>query len=364
MPAPPQDLAQTVVHTRTDRMEECTDAAHFLSLIATAVFIISIEYLLVTTAWNAFYGTSPPLVAALVAIVRGLFIVSTFVLVWGLYRGQDRLILLGTIFFAILFLAAAAAGFLGPAVRLFRSAKSVTISDLNPVWISFFISLAVFLASLVYIEYQIIRAGTTVSRASEAERLLLRDKESFTIGRFLLQLFGIPAITQWLEPRQRRISMALFLLSANLFAMFVLGVLNWLVLPAKALADFWQDPRGGVPAAPEVNGILVHFIPIFIVLPILFLLVLTARSVARRFTRLSLERLISRDTRPVILFLRSFHDDQVKLRKWREHLFRRLVSFGEPRPTLDHVLLEHATPHGPVVALGAPGSRPPFGIAR
>ena len=41
-----------------------------------------------------------------------------------------------------------------------------------------------------------------------------------------------------------------------------------------------------------------------------------------------------------------------------------MVSVGEPRPTLDHVLLEEGTPYGPVVAIGRPGSAPPFGAAR
>jgi hypothetical protein len=81
-------------------------------------------------------------------------------------------------------------------------------------------------------------------------------------------------------------------------------------------------------------------------------------------TRLSLERLVGADTRSPILFLRSFRDDQVKLTKPRREPLRRLISIGEPRPTLDHVLLEDGTPHGPVVAIGAPGSTPPFGAAR
>jgi hypothetical protein len=88
------------------------------------------------------------------------------------------------------------------------------------------------------------------------------------------------------------------------------------------------------------------------------------RFIARRFSRLSLERLISNDKRPLILFLRSFHDDQVRLSKPRQLFFRRVVSVGEPRPTLDHILLEEGTPYGPVVAIGAPGSTPPFGAAR
>jgi hypothetical protein len=37
---------------------------------------------------------------------------------------------------------------------------------------------------------------------------------------------------------------------------------------------------------------------------------------------------------------------------------------GEPSPKLDHILVEEATQRGPVVAIGLPGSRAPFGAAR
>jgi hypothetical protein len=37
---------------------------------------------------------------------------------------------------------------------------------------------------------------------------------------------------------------------------------------------------------------------------------------------------------------------------------------GEPRPLLDHLLLEEGANVGPVVAIGKPGSPPPFGAVR
>jgi hypothetical protein len=88
------------------------------------------------------------------------------------------------------------------------------------------------------------------------------------------------------------------------------------------------------------------------------------RFAGRRLIRLSLEQLLSKDTRPTILFLRSFRNDQVKLRKPRRPLLEHVIAFGAPQSTLDHILLEEGTPLGPVVALGAPGSKPPFGAAR
>ena len=122
-----------------------------------------------------------------------------------------------------------------------------------------------------------------------------------------------------------------------------------------------------VPALPcdVATWQLAQNLPAIALATSVYLLLLAgSRYVARRFTRLSLEQLISADPRRPILFLRSFRDDQVRLRKPGGNLFRRMVSVGEPRPTLDHVLLEEGTPHGPVVAIGAPGSTPPFGAAR
>ncbi len=65
-----------------------------------------------------------------------------------------------------------------------------------------------------------------------------------------------------------------------------------------------------------------------------------------------------------MLFLRSFSDDQVRLSRPAYGFFGRLILLGEPRPLLDHLLLEEGASVGPVVAIGAPGSRPPFGAVR
>jgi hypothetical protein len=88
------------------------------------------------------------------------------------------------------------------------------------------------------------------------------------------------------------------------------------------------------------------------------------RNIARRFALVSVENLSQLDSRPPILFLRSFQDDQVKLSWERRGRFRNLMAVGEPSPTLDHVLLDEVTPSGPVFAIGVPGRPPPFGAAR
>lgn len=86
---------------------------------------------------------------------------------------------------------------------------------------------------------------------------------------------------------------------------------------------------------------------------------------ARRHLTLSYDETRRNDKRPPILFLRSFKNDQVALPIERQSIFDRIVpKFTEAR-NLDQALLEAATPHGPVIAIGRPGEpKPPFGASR
>jgi hypothetical protein len=84
---------------------------------------------------------------------------------------------------------------------------------------------------------------------------------------------------------------------------------------------------------------------------------------ARRFARVTAENLIERDHRAPILFLRSFKDEQVRLDRSKPGFIRGMLGAYQ-RPMLDHVLLEEFTPLGPVIAIGMPGRRAPFGAAR
>jgi hypothetical protein len=85
----------------------------------------------------------------------------------------------------------------------------------------------------------------------------------------------------------------------------------------------------------------------------------------RRLLRFSLETLQEADTRPPVLFLRAFRDDQVPLRTPKLALLGRLLDVGRRAASLDQLLLEEGTPTGPVVGLGSPtDKRPPYGAAR
>jgi hypothetical protein len=87
--------------------------------------------------------------------------------------------------------------------------------------------------------------------------------------------------------------------------------------------------------------------------------------VVRRLLRFSLEALQQADTRPPVLSLRGFRDDQVPLRAPKVALFGRVLELGRRSNSLDQLLLEEATSSGPVVGLGSPtDKRPPYGAAR
>ncbi len=90
-----------------------------------------------------------------------------------------------------------------------------------------------------------------------------------------------------------------------------------------------------------------------------------AQRLLRRLLRFSLEALQEADTRPPVLFLRAFRDDQVPLRSPNLALFGRLLELGRRSNSLDQLLLDEGTPCGPVVGLGSPtDKRPPYGAAR
>jgi hypothetical protein len=96
-----------------------------------------------------------------------------------------------------------------------------------------------------------------------------------------------------------------------------------------------------------------------------FILFLTASLYrrARRHALLPAKELRKKQHRPIVLYLRSFFDDQLKMRaraangrSWLERIVK--VTFEE-------VLVDHLWRYGPVVAVGKPGDKlPPLGAAR
>lgn len=71
------------------------------------------------------------------------------------------------------------------------------------------------------------------------------------------------------------------------------------------------------------------------------------------------------DARAPILFLRAFSQDDTRLKSRLRDPFAKWPGAVGRRRTLDEILLEHASPYGPVIAIGDPRDTiPPLGAAR
>jgi hypothetical protein len=204
--------------------------------------------------------------------------------------------------------------------------------------------------------------GVLLSIAPDRERQLLvtADPGGAAIPQVLRAAVGIHPICGWLPNGWRRaVAHILFVFSAIVRGLTLcLLILIWLMSTLQTVLSgaSWTYTAG-----------LSSFLTLATVT--LFGLVgaaITAvvRYGAGRFARISAEHLMGFDSRPPILFLRSFQDDQVRLSWKRKGQFRAWMAYGEPAPTLDHVVLDEATPLGPIVAIGVPGAPVPFGVAR
>jgi len=143
-----------------------------------------------------------------------------------------------------------------------------------------------------------------------------------------------------------------------------LGVLirMMLILSLIAVPVSLSQASGGYALGAFVFILLLAIV--FYILAVLFRLSAQGlRNGARGLSRQSMEKLVSRDKRPPILFLRSFADDQVTLQQLG--FWSRLMRGETPKRRLDHMLVEHFARYGPVVAIGRPGEKSlPFGAAR
>jgi hypothetical protein len=360
-------------------MEKHLDASHLLIVCVSALLLYALFHVVTFVATVGLTGSLSGYFD--LATFSGYSIVAalSFAYIWAISRGWITVALAGSLFFAFLTILIATwviadsskdvARFAGLTMfRLFGA-----LPNQISVWIYILASLAFVPPILggVYLSYQLIRSGWRIFKTPHDQ---LKDLSStnFSRVRIWLHILNIPSICIWLpQARQRVIAVILFSLSMAAFVLGVVLIIDLLfygcTLWEKGMTDVYrcfQEQgntsycRGGRDAAfltPIIFAAIVG---------IVFLVAAIFRFAGRRFSCLSLEQLMSKDTRPIILFLRSFRDDQVKLRKPRRPMLERVIAFGEPQPTLDHILLEEGTPLGPVVALGAPGGKPPFGAAR
>jgi len=187
---------------------------------------------------------------------------------------------------------------------------------------------------------------------------------ALTVGRAIASAVGINPVCQWMPRAGRRaIAASLFVLTA--FATGVFTAMLFLLLSAPLATLVWDiAPYCGI----DGIGCALRFSGAGAMIAVLFAtsaaIPALLRRGARRLARISLETLALKDERPPILFLRSFHDDQVRLSLPKRPLFQRIIGIGEPRPTVDHLLVEEGSALGPVVAVGIPSKPAPFGAPR
>jgi hypothetical protein len=218
------------------------------------------------------------------------------------------------------------------------------------------------LALLLRVAYD----GWRISRTAEKERDLLTSVPpgALTPGVALQRAVGISPVCHWISQRARRLFAAiLFVLTA--LGTGLLTTTTFLLLSAPLATAVWDiAPYCRVDVHECVNRFAGAFIFVLALFGAMVFMPTLLRVAARRVARVSLETLELRDKRAPVLFLRSFQDDQVKLPLPRRPVLQRLIGIGEPRPTVDHLLVEEASMLGPVIAIGSPSKPAPFGAPR
>jgi len=90
----------------------------------------------------------------------------------------------------------------------------------------------------------------------------------------------------------------------------------------------------------------------------------TLRRHGRRLLRQSASEVRQSDDRPPVLFLRSFKDDRIALRRSRARFDFGLFNPGGYPDTVEELLLDHTSKYGPVVTMGNPAdASPPVGVS-
>ena len=89
------------------------------------------------------------------------------------------------------------------------------------------------------------------------------------------------------------------------------------------------------------------------------------RGVADREETRNYQKVRQWDARPPIVFLRSFEQDDATIGPQTRDPFLKLMTGVSRERTIDEIILENASPYGPVIAIGDPRDpTPPLGAAR
>ena len=211
----------------------------------------------------------------------------------------------------------------------------------------------------------------TLALHSVERRLIAKAEPGSTIGQ---KLFGPLAIRK----SPRRVSTIAAVATLHAIAKMIQGLSTLIMLFATGAImftamlgilggfDFMLGKRPGdrFGTIPYRNIVSWYLIVAFVT-AVLAHIAMGLKQLSRRWTRYSFEHAIRADTRPPLLFLRSFQDDQVTLPSSPLYIKYWLA---EPHPRrLDHALVERFGYLAPVVALGKSNQDEkdvPFGAAR
>ncbi len=204
------------------------------------------------------------------------------------------------------------------------------------------------------VSYELLRHGwwqltvrTQNYRAARGWRPLL-----WRVFTSMRRYLGLPAFLAYVGKRRMMASLLYFgvaVLNLGLVMLLLLAVM--MSSPTERTAEF--DP-----------AVMLAGMAVLLLLNLVGAGALLAKLADARATKLY-QNVREWDARAPIIFLRSFNQDDDRLRATGGDRFARWpAGVGRPR-TLDEILLEHASPYGPVIAIGDPRDpTPPLGAAR
>lgn len=191
-------------------------------------------------------------------------------------------------------------------------------------------------------------------------------------GRIVEFMLAVPPVVAVMQRRKLRTRL-LFLVhavTAGLAAFLPFAVAIGIISFPSTEQQLHHNPAvrasglGPGDAARLLWAVVLTAAAALVVVPTMIFIARRSLGWAQSNIRVSMQELLATDQRRPILFLRSFRDDQVKLRRSRRSLLR-LLTGSSDRRLLDHLATEELSSLGPVVALGAPGEPiSPYGAAR
>ncbi|KAB2910906.1 MAG: hypothetical protein F9K29_23845 [Hyphomicrobiaceae bacterium] len=329
--AHPTDRSWASLRSSLSRMVEMVLVA---AMVAVAVLHSrSITQMKMRSMWTAI---------GLVAVVGGSFVVYVYFAMWSPGIGEPLLR-----FF----------------LNIFKAATSHWAGIVELILVFLFIR-------GIFGPMRVAPSVRVFANISDEDKLFLREESDDRLsGRTFRSLFGVPRIVDFMA-RRRRSTTLLFFAANAIYAISLLSMVLYVGLFGyhyfPTAMECTEREIGECIAAdpiPYLGYTIVLILSGFFLFPLVggFL-----AGLARRNIRFSVTELLKTDERQPVLFLRSFRDDAVQLRRPKTQLMVRVGKWLASTSNLDQILLEEGTPYGPVVAIGNPKDPAPpyYRIAR